>query len=89
MIDTLTTSATRAYLALLAGIATLVATTGTMVRPQPAAFRLTPARTARGATFIEYAILAAIAVVIGAIILGAMTGIFTNVFTNLKSKFST
>ena len=45
--------------------------------------RLAPRRR-RAATFIEYVILAGIAVVIGAIILGGFTGVFNKFFSNFS-----
>jgi len=41
-------------------------------------------RSRRAATFIEYVILAGIAVVIGAIILAGFTGVFNNFFKNFS-----
>jgi Flp pilus assembly pilin Flp len=54
------------------------------VRSTPSRLRSSP----RAATFIEYAILALMAIIIGGIILQVMTGALTTLFDNVSSFFN-
>lgn len=55
----------------------------TVTHPSMAHARLV--RKSRAATFVEYAILALMAIVVGAVIVQLMTGAITNIFDRLTS----
>jgi len=57
--------------------------------PADASRRLSAARSRRGATFIEYAILAGIAVALGAIIYGGLSGVFSSLWAKITSFVNT
>ncbi len=67
-------------------VATIVAFITRLFTPAaPAMLRVETARRSRGATFIEYALLAAVALVVVVIFRTQLSSIFTSLMNNLRS----